>query len=104
MEHGDEAIRSRFKAWDHQIARLQERALSAPAPEVSRFRPILADLAGARERAWSRWEAARAGGMWVTPEDVRRFDEAMREAEAAFARAVAEEAPRAPAGATASKD
>ena len=87
MERSDEAIRARFQEWDRQIAAGQDRCLQAPAAEAERLRALLAQLARARERAWSRWELARAGGMWVPPEDIRRFEEAMREAEEAFARA-----------------
>lgn len=85
MERGDEAIGARFREWDRGIAALQERCLRAPAPEAERLRGILADLASAREKAWNRWELARAGGMWVTAEDLRRFEAGMREAEGAFA-------------------
>ena len=87
MERGDEAIEGQFAAWDRQIARLQERCLAASGPEADGLRALLAELAMARERAWSRWEVARAGGMWVTAEDMRRFEEAMREAAEAFRRA-----------------
>jgi len=86
MEPGDTAIREQFAEWDRQMARLQERCLAVSGPEMERLRALLAELAGARERAWSRWEAARAGGMWVTAEDVARFQEAMRQAAEAFAR------------------
>ena len=87
MERSDEAIRRQFQAWDRQLARLQERCLAASGDEVDRLRAVLADLAAARERAWSHWEVARAGGMWVPPEDVRRFEDAMRQAAEVFARA-----------------
>ncbi len=87
MERGDEAIERRFAAWDRQIARLQERCLAASGPEADGLRAVLADLAMVRERAWSRWEEARAGGMWVRADDVRRFGEAMREGAEAFRRA-----------------
>ena len=87
MEGGDEAIRARFQAWDRQIAALQKQCLQAPPGEGERLRGVLAELAAAREKAWARWELARAGGMWVTPEDIRRFEEGIREAEQVFARA-----------------
>ncbi len=87
MERGDEAIGARFREWDRQIAALQDRCLRAPAAEGEHLRGVLAGLAAARELAWSRWELARAGGMWVTGEDLRRFEEGMREAEQAFAQA-----------------
>src|SRR5574341_596768 len=86
MEHGAAAIRAEFAKWDRQIARLQERCLAASGGEVERLRAALAQLAGARERAWWRWEVARAGGMWVKAEDVQRFQEAMRMAAEASAR------------------
>lgn len=97
MERDDAAVAARFRAWDREIARLQDRCLGAPEAEAEHLRAILARLAAARERAWSRWELARAGGMWVAPEDVRRFEEAMREAEIAFAQAGAA-APGPPGG------
>ena len=87
MERDDAAIQGKFRAWDRQIAALQDRCLQAPAADGERLRGVLAELAAARERAWSRWELARAGGMWVPAEDLRRFQEAMREAEEAFGRA-----------------
>ncbi len=87
MERSDEAMRARFRGWDRQIAALQDRCLRAPAAEAERLRGVLAALAAARERAWSRWELARPGGMWVAPEDIRRFEDGIREAEQAFARA-----------------
>ncbi len=87
MERGDEAIEAQFAEWDRQIARLQERCLAASGPEADGPRAVLADLAMVRERAWSRWEVARAGGMWVRADDIRRFEEAMREAAEAFRRA-----------------
>jgi hypothetical protein len=90
MERSDEALQQQFQAWDRQIARLQQRCLAATGNEVDRLRAVLAELAAARERAWSHWEVARAGGMWVPPEDVRRFAEAMRQAGEAFGRAAAE--------------
>jgi hypothetical protein len=84
LERDDGAIERQFQAWDRQIARLQDRCLAAPGDEVARLRAVLADLALARERAWSRWEVARAGGMWVSAEDVRRFEDAMRQTAEAF--------------------
>ncbi len=87
MQQDDAAIQARFREWDRQIAALQDGCLRGPAAEGERLRGVLAALAAARERAWSRWELARAGGMWVTAEDLRRFEEGMREAEQAFARA-----------------
>lgn len=87
MERNEKAVEAHFREWDRHIAALQRRCLQAPADEAERLRAVLAELAAARERAWSRWEQARAGGMWLIPEDVRRFQEGMREAEAAFARA-----------------
>jgi hypothetical protein len=89
MERGDEGVEARFREWDRQIAALQRRCLQAPSGEGERLRAVLAQLGAAREKAWSRWEQARAGGMWLIPEDVRRFQEGMQEAEAAFARAAA---------------
>ncbi|HEY7677589.1 MAG TPA: hypothetical protein VIG69_10980 [Candidatus Methylomirabilis sp.] len=89
MERGDEAVAARFREWDRQIAALQRRCLQAPPGEGERLRAVLAEVAAARERAWSRWEQARAGGMWLNPDDVRRFQEGMGEAEEAFARAAA---------------
>ncbi len=86
MERSDAAIQE-FEKWDRQIARLQERCLSASGPEADGLRAVLADLAMVRERAWSRWEVARAGGMWVRADDIRRFEEAMQEAAEAFRRA-----------------
>jgi hypothetical protein len=86
MEQGDAGIRARFKEWDREIARLQEGCLAAAAPEAERLRAVLAGLAAARERAWARWELARAGGMWVTQDDGRQFEEAMRMAAEAFGR------------------
>ena len=97
MERGDEAVRARFRGWDRQIAALQACCLQAPAAEAEGLRGVLADLAAARERAWSRWEMARAGGMWVTPEDIRQFEEGLREAEEASARAAGGGAGRGPA-------
>src|SRR5574341_1539932 len=94
MEHGAAAIRAEFAKWDRQIARLQERCLAASGGEVERLRAALAQLAGARERAWWRWEVARAGGMWVKAEDVQRFQEAMRMAAEAAARAGLASRPR----------
>ena len=88
MERSDAAIRDQFKAWDRQIARLQDRCLTAPGPEGEHLRAILADLAAARERAWARWEVARGGGMWVNQEDMTRFEEAMRTAGETVARAL----------------
>lgn len=86
MERSDAVIEARFREWDRQIARLQERCLAASGGEVERLRAALAQLAGARERAWSRWEVARGGGMWVRTEDVQRFQDAMRMAAEASAR------------------
>jgi hypothetical protein len=86
MERGDAAVEARFREWDRQIARLQERCLASSGAGVERLRAALVQLAEARERAWSRWEVARAGGMWVRAEDVQRFQEAMRMAAEASAR------------------
>jgi len=86
MHQDDEAIRAKFREWDRQIARLQERCLAAPPGEADRLRSALAEVAAARETAWSRWELARAGGMWVTADVVRRFEDAMRETEGSFTR------------------
>jgi hypothetical protein len=86
MERGDGAIEAQFRGWDRQIADLQRRCLAAAPPEAEPLRAALAALAAARERAWSRWELARSGGMWVTRDDTARFEEAMQEARAAFAR------------------
>ncbi len=90
MERSDDAVRRQFQAWDRQIAHLQERCLAAAGEEGDRLRAGLADLAAARERAWSHWEGARAGGMWVPPEDIRGFEDAWRQAAEAFARAARE--------------
>ena len=89
MERSDEGVEARFREWDRQIAALQRRCLQAPPGEGERLRAVLAELAAAREKAWSRWEQARAGGMWLSPDDIRRFQEGMGEAEKAFARAAA---------------
>jgi hypothetical protein len=93
MERNDEAVEARFREWDRQIAALQRRCLGAPPGEGERLRAVLAQLGAVREKAWSRWEQARAGGMWLIPEDVRRFQEGLRQAEEAFARAAAAAPP-----------
>lgn len=94
MQHGDDTIAERFRAWDQDIARLQDRCLAAAPEEADRLRGMLAQLAQARERAWSRWELARRGGMWVTEDAVRCSEEAMREAEEIFGHIGGARAPR----------
>ncbi len=77
-------VDGRIKAWEEELERLRLALAQGPPELHERFGQRFVTLYRAKETAKSRWEAVR-GVYQPEPEDLRRFEEALRAMERAWA-------------------
>jgi hypothetical protein len=76
-------VDERIKGWEQELERLRLALAQGPPEMHERFGDRFVALYRAKETAKSRWEAVR-GVYRPEPEDLRRFEEALRAMETAW--------------------